>query len=246
MAFKNFSIRYQTPAITPPPFAHFYTLTARPAFDKFLQVDFSITYPDREDLDEEDITGEGFTLNDDFRWSGRLPNAWLLAITELERTLTLNPFDETKLAEGDEFLEITIAHDDQSRTGTPADIDRFQYTIQELIQAAFEAGQKEQPFDLTYLDLHPSARARVHLKASFAERSLTAEVEQQGGHQTRTLPWADLQRIMAVVYRNDYDPDAALARQPTRTGQYLSLSDDVWHDVSGHRELARMFSRLLD
>ncbi len=243
--FKNFQIRYQTAAIIPAPHAHFYTLTARPAFSSFLQVDLTLTYPDRDELDEEEITGEGFTLDDDFSWSGRLPAVWLQTLDALIDTLELSPFDEEKLADNDDFFEVTVELADGQRLGTPTHRNDVMYPIQELIQAAYEAGEKELPFFISYREQTAKTELDIRIRASFAERSLKAEISQNGRSRSRTLPWSDLQPLMAVIYRNDYDPEAALLKPPKREGQYLNIGGEEWYDVQGFTEVTNLFGRLV-
>ncbi|GAA4454677.1 hypothetical protein GCM10023189_21460 [Nibrella saemangeumensis] len=243
---KNLQIRYQTALITPAPFAHFYTLSARPAFKKFLHTDFSITYPDREDLDEEDITGEGFTLNDDFSWSGRLSKEWLKTIEDLIGPTMLNAFDEDTLPDNEDFFEVSIeTADGQTRKGTPTDRDTWTYLIQELIQAIYEAGGKERAFELTYLNRHKNEETELRLTASFAERTIKAESSQNRRTRSRSIPWSELPSLMETIYEVEYEPEEALYERPDSNGQFLNLGGDEWYDISNQPALHQLFSRLV-
>ncbi|GAA4395622.1 hypothetical protein GCM10023187_02770 [Nibrella viscosa] len=245
MSIQKLQIRYQTALITPAPFAHFYTLSARSAFKEYLHTDFSITYPDRDDLDEDDITGEGFTLEDDFTWSGRLSKAWLQTVEGLVSKTALEPFDEEELPDNEDFFEVSLeTADGQTRKGTPADRDAWTYLVQELIQAIYEAGGKERAFELTYLNRQRNEETELKLTASFAERTLKTESMQNRRTRSRSIPWSELQSIMGAIYEVEYDPEEALYERPDRNGHYLNLGGDEWYDIGNQPSLQQLFTRL--
>lgn len=246
MLFKNLQIRFQTARSLPAPYANFYTLSARPAFKDFLQVDFAITYPDRDDIDEEEIIAEGFTMNDDFSWSGRLPNTWQKAVAGLISKTKLQPFAEEDLDEDDDFWELTIQQEDGStKQGKPENVDDWQYLTQELMQAAYESAKKERPFELTYLDFDRNTSLELQLTASFADRVIKAQATLNRQNRSKTLPWQELQRIMNAVYSVDFDPDEALYQTPRRDGQWLNLGNDEWYAVDEFPALTKLFRSLV-
>lgn len=243
MSFKNLQLRYQTAAIMPGPFAHFYTLTLSPAAQNTLQTAISIDYPDREELDEEDIIGEGFTLDDNFDWSGRLPQTWLDRVTAQVKKTRLMPFHEDDLGENDDFFELTLeTAEEKTSQGQPADRDSWQYLAQELIQATYEAAGREHPFALTYLDLTQVSNTELRLTASFEKRTLT--VETSAGTQPRPLPWDELQRIMSQVYSADYNPEEAILVRPKQDGRFLNLGNEEWYNISDQPALHKLFRNL--
>lgn len=245
-ALKSLQVRYQTALITPAPFAHYYTLNARPAFKEFLHTDFSITYTDREGLDEEDIIGEGFTPDDDFSWSGRLSKEWLKTVESLIAKTRLEPFDEENLPDNENFFEITLeTADGNTRKGSPADEEAWMYLLQELIQAMYEAGKKERPFELTYLNRNRNDETELRLTASFAERSFKAESSQNRRTRSRSIPWSELPAIMGPIYEVEYDPEEALYERPDRNGHFLNLGGDEWYDISTQPQLQQLFTRLI-
>ncbi|MBO0947729.1 hypothetical protein [Fibrella forsythiae] len=246
MSFVSLSIRFQSAGMIPAPYTHFYELTARPAGMSGLYIDFSITYTDREELDEEDITGEGFTLNDDFAWSGKLGAAWLPVVHSIVSTTKLGPFDETKLGEKDDFLEVTIdtGYDDPM-VGTPTQAEPFLYAIQELIQAIYEAGGKEKPFELSYLSFQRSGDSEVHLQAQFATRTVKLITIQKGQETHSALPWEQLRTLMGVVFAHDYIPGEGTAKPPKRDGHYLDVGGDEWYDIGPLDDVHEALSALL-
>ncbi len=235
MSFSVLQIQYQSAGVVPPPYAHFYELTAKPAPDCGLAVDFAITYVDRETLDEEDITGEGFTMTDDFSWSGTLGAAWLPVIDTLAGNTPLDSFAEDLLGDADDFLAVIIERNGAKSSGTPAQPETFLYTVQELIQATYEAGGKENPFDLTYLNRQQSADLDIRLRASFAERRFTIEVVENSRHTPRELPWSALQPFMGQLFKHDFDPALGMAKVPRRDGHFLALGEGAWHDIGNLR-----------
>ncbi len=241
MSFKSLQIRYQTAAIMPGPFAHFYTLTLTPTGQNTLQTEISIEYPDREELDEEDIIGEGFTLDDSFNWQGTLPKTWLDAVTPHTVNAKLKPLDEDKLGENDDFFEVTLVTTaGQTKQGTPASRDAWQYLAQELIQATYEAAGREHPFELTYVDNTQVSSGELRLTASFSQRTLTVTTD----GKTRPLPWDELQRIMSQVYSAEYNPDEALLNKPKQDGRFLNMGNDEWYNISDQPALHKLFKQL--
>lgn len=238
MSFTNLRIRYQTARSLPAPYAYFYTLTAKPV-GAAVQIDLAITYPDRDDIDEDELIAEGFTRNDDFSWSGQLPGAWLRAFTDVVGKTRLQPLDEDALGEEEDFRELTL---DNGKPGKPANADDWQYVVQELIQATYEADKRERPFELTFVDNDGRGPSRdIMLMASFVDRSVTVRDSRAG---SRTLPWPTLQRVMSAVYSVDFDPELTLDRRPKTTGQWLNLGTDEWYDVGGFRELTKVLGNL--
>ena len=240
MSFTNLQVRYQTARSLPAPYAYFYTLTAQPA-DNGVQIDLIITYPDRDDIDEDELTAEGFTRNDDFSWSGRLPGAWLRAFADIADKTRLQPLNEEQLSEEDDFWEITFGH---TQAGKPVNADDWQYLMQELIQATYEADKRERPFELTFLDNDGRGSGRdIVLTASFTDRSvIVRDGQTRDGSQ---MPWLTLQRVMNAVYSVDFDPERTLNRRPKTTGQWLNLGADDWYDISKLPKLSRMLRELV-
>ena len=238
---KNLRIRYQTARSLPAPYAYFYTLTVKPTGSD-VQIDLAITYLDRDDIDDDELIAEGFTRDDDFSWSGRLPGAWLRTFVDMTNKTRLQPLDEDQLGEDDDFWEITL---DGGQPGKPANADDWQYVVQELIQATYEADKRERPFELTFLDNDGRGPGRdIVMTASFADR-VVAVRDGQTRDGSRTLPWSTLQRVMSAVYSIDFDPERTLDRRPKTTGHWLNLGTDDWYDISKYPKLSRMLRELV-
>ena len=246
MSFQRLQIRYQTARSLPAPYAYFYTLTARPTSASDLQIDLAITYPDRDDIDEDELIAEGFTRNDDLTWAGRLPKNWLDTLANLARATRLQPLDEEAMGEDDDFWEITLeTGGDKKKQGVPKNADDWQYTMHELIQAIYERMNRERPFELIYLDNSAGAGMQERrLTASFAERAIRLVRVQNQREQSSTLPWSSLQQVMSRVYEHDFDPQEAQLKRPSRNGQWLNLGTDEWYDISRLKTLTRFLTDL--
>jgi hypothetical protein len=250
MTVQALHIRYQTARSLPAPYAYFYTFSANWLANKSLQIDIAMTYPDREDIDDDELIAEGYTRTDDFTWSGQLPQAWAQILSELATKTRLTPASEEALGEDDDFWEVTIEQTDApTRTGRPAEKGKgstsdWQYLTQELIQAIYEAQGRERPFELSFLDIYRQDRFELTMTASFAERSVQVATTVNQQKRTRNLPWTELQRIMSIVYSYDYDPEDALTKAPRQDGQWLNLGTDEWYDVQPMRELGDLFKNL--
>ncbi|MBD2754341.1 hypothetical protein [Spirosoma validum] len=245
MSFKRLQIRFQTARSLPAPYSYFYTLAVQPVANNALQIDLAITYPDRDDIDDDELIAEGYTRDDDFSWSGKLPKAWLDTVANLTAKTRLQPLEEDTLAEDDDFWAMTIEANGNTKQGNPTNADDWQYLIQELIQAAYESIGRERPFELTYLNLNPQQEDyEVHLTASFAERSVNVLIRQNRRERSQTLPWSTLQQLMSRVYEHDFSPDDTQLKRPKRDGRWLNLGGEEWYDVSNLRALTKLFQDL--
>jgi len=246
MSFKSLQIRYQTARSLPAPYSYFYTLSITTVAANAIQVDLAITYPDREDIDDDELIAEGYTRDDDYAWSGRLPRAWWESLAVLVRKTRLQATNEDELDEDDDFWDVTIEADGgKKNTGKPANPDDWQYLMQELIQATYEAMGRERPFELTYLNLSdPKEDQELRLTASFAERSVKLTTVENRREQTKTLAWPTLQHVMSQVYTYDYDPEDAQLKRPKRDGQWLNLGTEEWYEISNYRALGKLFRDL--
>ncbi|GAB4016590.1 hypothetical protein GCM10028773_10190 [Spirosoma koreense] len=229
----------------PAPYAYFYTLTIQPVGQKALQVDLAITYPDRDDIDDDELIAEGYTRDDNFSWAGQLPKPWVESLSKLLTKTRFQPLDEDALDEDDDFWDMTLETENGSRQGAPANPDDWQYLIQELMQAAYESVGRERPFELTYLHLNgQQGDQELRLTASFVERTVTVRNFHDRREHTQTLPWTDLQKVMSNVYEHDFDPEAAQLKRPRRDGHWLNLGGEEWYDVSSLRALTKLFREL--
>ncbi|MBB5283310.1 hypothetical protein HNQ92_001436 [Rhabdobacter roseus] len=221
--YDEITIKYQTAPVVPAPHAHFYTLQVVPKANAGLSVEYTLTYLGREELDEEEILDEGFTLNDDFVWKGTLPAVWA---TELAKLVKSSQFsEETDEDELQAFVEISTMAEEKITVRYPANIDVWAYFLQEFIQAMFEASGRELPFEMKYLRIQ-NEEVEVALHASFAERAFRLQV---GTQPPKQLAWAELQEVLKTVFEADFLADQATEKRPHRPGTYLTTGDGLWY-----------------
>ena len=245
MSFNRLQVRHQTARSLPAPYAYFYTLSARPIGTSALAVDFAITYPDRDDIDDDELIAEGFTREDDFSWAGQLPRTWLDALANVVKKSRLQPLDENVLSEDDDFWEITVEITNGNRqSGQPVNSEDWQYLLQELIQAIYERLDRERPFELIYLNLSGSREQETRLVASFAERTIQLTYLDDQREQRKTISWPTLQQLMAQVYKHEYSSEEAQPKRPNRAGQWLNLGADEWYEIGQFRGLTKWLNEL--
>jgi hypothetical protein len=115
-------IKFETADMVGAPFSHQILLKMQFA-GQGIEVDFQIAYIDREDLSEEEILEEGFSLNDDYSWKGQIDNAWLEPIKEILKK-TPNKFNHKALEEEMNFFEIEV---NQQSAGNPINQTDWEY-----------------------------------------------------------------------------------------------------------------------
>jgi hypothetical protein len=215
----------------PPPFHSAYHLELSLKPDALL-VHFDLRYLHREELSEEEILDEGFTLQDDWSWEGALPKVWRDALEEqLRKSLWPNKPKEPQ--EGEPILELQLLSQagEVLFSGTPADVPMWEYFLQELIQAAYEVAEKEAPLQLHYKEILPSKKQiNIWLSASFARREATAWQEGLEREKEKAIDWQVLKKVMKTVYLPEYHYDDATDGEPKKAGKYLETGDGIWYE----------------
>jgi hypothetical protein len=219
-------IRFQTATVVPSPYAHFYTLEMDIESQKDVNVDFGITYTDRDGLDEDDLLDEGFSTDDDYKWSGAVPPLWIEEFREiLDSSKIIRKREESEF---EDFIEIELDENGKRVTIYPVDKERWSYFLQEFIQAIFETGGRENPFELSYLNIDADKQTSIDLKASFANKSFTISKDKG---TARKLEWSQLQKVMDTVYKAEFVPDNASDSKPSKKGKYITAGDGLWYQL---------------
>jgi len=225
---KQLEIKFAT-LVAPPPYSHEYRLQIdfNPAG---LQIDFQINYTEREQLSEEEILEEGFTLEDDFTWKGKLPKAWKPALIDmLAQTNTLR----TKQApDSQNLIELLVKYDESDpQEGIPENAENWEYFIQEVIQAIYELGQKERPLEIRYVVKDKKTTQTIRVDPKFSHRSLKVTKEQNGRKEVRSLEWEELMPLLQAVYLPDYNPEKAKEKLPNKPGKYIDHGEGLWYEM---------------
>ena len=213
----------------PPPFHYAYHLELTLREDK-LDAAFDLKYLHREDLTEEEIIEEGFTPDDDWSWKGSLPKLWLLTLKDqLQKSLWPNKPKEAQ--EGEALLEIQLLNKagEELFSGRPADVQSWEYFLQEMMQAVFEVAKKEAPLNLHYKEVnHLNQSIEIWVAASFAERQANARQQGMEGPAVKEISWVELKKLLKTVYMPEYDYDSARDEEPKKMGRFLSTGEGLW------------------
>jgi hypothetical protein len=226
LRYDEVLVNFQSAPVVPAPYAYFYTMRLSPAEPEGIRVDFDMKYIDREELDEDEIIGEGFTLDDDFSWQGTLPAVW---VPQLNALLTDSQYlEEAEENELEEFIEVQRTRQGQSDKGSPVDKETWSYSQQELMQAIFEAAGREKAFEMEYLRRENGQETTMELNASFVRKNFTLSLNRQSPRQ---LPWEQLEEVMATVFKADFLAEMASETRPAQAGTFLSVGDGLWYEL---------------
>lgn len=219
----HISIDYHTPDL-PPPYCYAYALEAK-FTPSGLEFTFKLTYTDRDELDEDEIFEEGFTLNDDHEGKGTLPKAWTETLKVLiRRTTWTNNKKHLALRVKIEDIENNVFE------GSPADIASWEYLLQELQQGIYETNKREYPLDFRYREVEKTGELAIALHASFSQREAYITYTRDGSPEKKQpLPWKDLKKLLKAIYTPDYLPENAQDGFPTKRGKYINPGDGQWY-----------------
>ena len=225
---KSVEIHLETLSV-PPPFSHYYHIKLS-FTDTLPQVDFEIQYTDREQLSEEEILEEGFTLEDDFQWKGELPKAWKFAtIEQLRKSKQL--FDAPK-THAQQVLQLSITYEDGTQQdGIPNNPESWEYFSQELIQAIYELSRKERPLEISYLELNEQEKVKITINPSFSDLKIRVWRNLEGENHKKEHDWSLLKPLLEAIYLPDYDAEQASEKTPQKTGSFISPGDGLWYEL---------------
>ncbi|GAB3181613.1 hypothetical protein [Telluribacter humicola] len=226
LRYDEVLINYQTAPVVPAPYAYYYTMRITPAEGGGIQLQFDMKYLDREELDEDEIIGEGFTLNDDFSWQGNLPQVW---VSELNSILTHSQYvQEAEENELEEFIEVVMTQQGDAESGSPEDKETWAYFLQELMQAIFEAAGRENQFEMEYLRINSQKETSISLNASFVNKTFSIQLDKQPREQ---MDWKKLEEVMGTVFKAEFMSDQATETRPTHEGTYITTGDGLWYKL---------------
>jgi hypothetical protein len=221
-SFTRLEIHFDTETL-PPPFSHRYKLVIEKTDDTGLFADLNLEYYGREELSDEEITDEGFSDNDNYRWSGKLPLIWTNVIDE---KLQVSNWKK-KTDDQNSNLFLRINHSQGSEMLWPADKRQWETFAQELIQAIFELGKKEAPLIIQFLNIENKQRS-YSIEYMFAERTVSISTSEK--HQ-KPMDWYEGQQLLKYIFSFDYLPEVAIDK-PKKQGNYISPGDGLWYELS--------------
>ncbi len=216
--------------VVPPPYSHTYTFKLRFEADG-LQLQYDLEYTHRDELSKEEIWEEGFSNQDDFSWKGRLPVVWretLLAAWGRTRLLSEKEQEPSEPLENGLFIVAKITNGQQV-TGIPENVENWEYLLQELTQAVYEAAQREHPLRIRYVERSLKEELQLIITVRFLERSLEMVRQQEKQQHKYSLPWTKAKPLLSTLYLLDYNTEEANTKMPALPGKYLDPGDSRWY-----------------
>jgi hypothetical protein len=208
----------------PPPFSHVFKL--RVSFEKrFINTQFDLQYTDREDLPEEEILNEGFTLDDDYSYIGEIPKVWEQSFKTL---YSKSNWSNKKMLDTSGGIKVLAKdrHGQITRT-IPTNQEEWQYLAQEYIQAIYEINKKEVPLTLRYKIIpQEGEETNYELTVRFSTRKIDLVVN----GETKEADWEETKPLLSYIFLPDYDYGAAKENPPTKNGTYIDCGDGFWHE----------------
>ncbi len=218
---KRLELEYDS-GIIPPPFSHAFKLKI--SFEKsFINTQFAIQYLDRDEISEDEIIGEGFTLEDDYTFLGEVPKVWEAPFKKLYSESTWSNKKEPDAAGGIKILAKDI-HGKMVRT-IPNNQEDWQFLAQELIQAIYEINKKEAPLTIRYRNITNTSTMDYHITVKFSVRKVILEINEE----IHEVDWDKSKELLSYIFLPDYDYSIASEKTPTKNGQYIDCGDGLWH-----------------
>lgn len=213
-------ITFRTAESIPPPYANQIEVKITPDENAGIEVDFSQTYLQRDELEEEDILEEGFTPDDDIQWNGTLNNEWKKAFEQIWEKRT-KPKNLSSSAH--DFFEL-MDEEEKSAPKNPADAKRF---LEQMQQAIFEMDGREAALNIAVKEIGNDGERSTILTASFKNRSYTQTINNQPVEQ----PWNQLDEHLKLIFAGDFVYEKASNKVPSKRGLYVNMGDDWWFEV---------------
>jgi hypothetical protein len=224
-ADSTITFEYNTGPI-PPPFCHKYKIVVSKNEPDKYKIDLNLNYYDREEITEDEIYDEGFTMDDDYSWKGDLPLVWG---QEIEEKINSGNWKKkpSRTTNGSEFT-IKIVQDKQSEILQPASIRVWEMFVQEIIQAVFELSKREAPLQISFISGNSTSQ-KTDFIFSFANRNAVRESPQQGKN---SMDWIEGQKLLKYIFAFDYLPENGFEKSPAEKSNYISPGDGLWYKLA--------------
>jgi hypothetical protein len=209
--------------VIPPPYSHKFKMKV--VFGKnFLDSSLDLVYTEREELTDEEIFEEGFTLNDDFQFHGEIPKVWEMPLKQL---YAQSKWSNSKLSEeGGINLLAKDRHGKISRT-IPLNQKDWQYFAQDYIQAIYETSKKERPLSLNYIIRQQDKEFFINVTMKFLFRKAEIKINDK----LKEGDWESTKKLLSYVFLPDYDYSKAKTKIPNGLGHFIDCGDGYWHEL---------------
>ena len=202
--------------IVPPPFSHVFRLALDWSKGSF-SAQLDLHYTDREELTEQEIFDEGFSLEDDYRYQGNVPSVWIGPVKQL---LQATHWTKKSIDEGG----ITLTPMEGTKSGglkIPANQEEWQMMAQDLIQAIYELEKKEAPLTVQYRKVEREQISDLSLTIHFSNREAVVVREEV----SKNISWEGAISLMKFVFLPDYRYEQAKETPGTKRGSYIECGD---------------------
>lgn len=208
--------------ILPPPFSHVFRLALEWSKGD-LETQLDLHYTDREGLSEEELLDEGFSLQDDYRFAGKINSNWIHALQGL---LGETHWSNKPLEEGSIVVSF-LPKQGKEDIKTPSNQEEWLLLAQEIIQAIYETSKKEAPLSIRYQKVEASQTRACVLTLYFATRTVVVSIE----GKDKSISWKEATKLMKLVFTPDYDYSKASPSPGKQPGAYLDCGDGYWFSL---------------
>lgn len=215
-------IEYDSGAM-PPPYSHIFKLKI--GFGKhFLDTQLDLVFTDRDEISDDEIINEGFTMDDDYHFQGEIPKVWEKPLREL---YSKSKWSNKKLDEEGGIKLLAKDSQGQIVRTIPLNQEDWQYFSQDYIQAIYEITQKEAPLTIQYLIREKGTVNEISLTVKFSVRKIEARVN----GVSKEADWDESKELLSFIFLPDYDYGIATESKPNQKGEFIECGDGFWHDM---------------
>lgn len=208
--------------IIPPPYSHVYRLSLDWSSAE-LTASLELHYTDREDLTEDEILDEGFTLNDDFSFKGTLDFVWKKVLSiEYEKT----KWSGRQIEEGGLMIS-ALENGKPGPAKAPVNQEEWQMLAQDVIQAIYETTKKEAPLTVNYRQVTNEDSTDCSITMNFSNREAVFTLK----NESRIINWEYAVQLLKLVFSPDYNYEIAKETAGTKRGSYIECGDGYWHEL---------------
>jgi hypothetical protein len=208
--------------VIPPPYSHMYRISLDWSTGN-LNAKLDLHYTEREELTEDEILDEGFTLDDDFSYSGSLNNIWIKALTD--------KVNDTKwTGKSIDDAGIILKLNDSGKVGkvkVPVNQEEWQVFGQDIIQAIYETTKKEAPLTIHYREVDTENIKDCSITIRFSDR----EVIFSQNNKEKNINWEYTVLLMKLIFTPDYNYEIAKEEPGKKRGSYIECGDGLWHEL---------------
>ncbi len=224
-----FEFIFETPENLPPPFSHTYRLQGD--LNQSFLLDYEVFYTGREQLSDEEITDEGFTINDNVGHQGEMPTIWKNDILRLLREAMPAP---EMPSEEENRLYLKIIHDTgKVQEFIPKYPENWERIMQEMIQGLLEIQKIELPLVLGYKKASKNNTLKIIAEIHFAKKQGKLLIyKNKNTPISKLIHWQTAQKLMNLTFRNEFEIEDIFRNEPKNYGFFINMGDEYWLQVN--------------